>query len=236
MPGSSSIILNLREYIFLSLKELPLIAGVAPLFLGITQGNMNLLMLAFGCIIIAPTGAGLSGWLLKLLLGFIDSKVGWEGGYWKLAASDVSPLLPESPQGVRPGNNFISVTPTYWLTIVMFFFSYLLINAVSLYTQEARPNADPEKVNNRKSQSVIAMIMILVLGIFIIAAKVILQGGETVLGVIVAGLVGGPLAYGWFNLLKRCGTGRLEDVFGIQARILPEASTADRPIVCLSGN
>ena len=76
--------------------------------------------------------------------------------------------------------------------------------------------------------------MIAILGIFTVMAKIILQGGETLLGIIMASLIGTILAYFWFHFLKRCGAGRLEDVFGIQARILPESSTANKPIVCLS--
>ena len=62
MPG---VFLGLREYIFLSLKELPLITSVGPLFLGLTQGNVNLIMLAIGVIFIATTAAGLTGAILK---------------------------------------------------------------------------------------------------------------------------------------------------------------------------
>jgi len=234
MPNPQSIILNLREYIFLSLKELPIITSVGPLFLGITQGNMNLLMLAFGCAIIAPAGAGIVGGLLGYLLSFIDSKIKSDGSYWKLPLSDVTPLLPQVAEGARNSNMLVSVTPTYWFTIMFFFFGYLVQNAISLYIEEPRANADPEKVNNRKSQSIISLIMITILGIFTAAAKTALQGGETLLGIIMASLTGTILAYFWFHFLKRCGAGRLEDVFGIQARILPESSTANKPIVCLS--
>ena len=78
-----------------------------------------------------------------------------------------------------------------------------------------------------------AMILISVIGLVIIGAKISLQDGENILGVLVAVLIGTLTSYGWFSFLKRCDIGRLEDVFGIQARILPESALSDAPVVCV---
>jgi len=225
----SGIILSLREYIFLSLKELPLIATIGPFFLGIAQGNINLLMLSLGIGIIAPLGAGITGWVLKWLLGIINPS----GSLWKVPASDVSPLLPDIPMAATGTRGLINVVPTYWMTMTGFFFSYLAYNAIMLYTQPAAKGSDSEKVENRRAQAIMSLVLIVVLWITIIGAKVSLSDGETVLGVIVAILVAFGTARGWFALLQRCGMGRLEDVFGIQARILPESSTGETPVVCV---
>jgi hypothetical protein len=225
----SGIILGLREYIFLSLKELPLIAMVAPIFLGISEGNINLLMFGLGNAILAPTAAGLTGWLLRWPLNWLNPS----GSVWKMPASDVSPLLSETPMPSRP-LELVPVVPTYWMTITVFFFTYLLFNGASLYNEEPVEGADAERVNNRKSQALMAMILISVLGLVIIGAKISLQdGGENVLGILIAVLIGTLTSYGWFSFLKRCDIGRLEDVFGIQARILPESALSDAPVVCV---
>ena len=224
----SGIILGLREYIFLSLKELPLIAMVAPIFLGISEGNINLLMFGLGNAILAPTAAGLTGWLLRWPLNWLNPS----GSVWKMPASDVSPLLSETPMPSRP-LELVPVVPTYWMTITVFFFTYLLFNGASLYNEEPVEGADAERVNNRKSQALMAMILISVLGLVIIGAKISLQDGENVLGILIAVLIGTLTSYGWFSFLKRCDIGRLEDVFGIQARILPESALSDAPVVCV---
>ena len=225
----SGIILGLREYIFLSLKELPLIAMVAPIFLGISEGNINLLMFGLGNAILAPTAAGLTGWLLRWPLNWLNPS----GSVWKMPASDVSPLLSETPIPSRP-LELVPVVPTYWMTITVFFFTYLLFNGASLYNEEPVEGADAERVNNRKSQALMAMILISVLGLVIIGAKISLQdGGQNVLGNLIAVLIGTLTSYGWFSFLKRCDIGRLEDVFGIQARILPESALSDAPVVCV---
>jgi hypothetical protein len=225
----SGIILGLREYIFLSLKELPLIAMVAPIFLGISEGNINLLMFGLGNAILAPTAAGLTGWLLRWPLNWLNPT----GSAWKMPASDVSPLLSETPMPSRP-LELVQVVPTYWMTITVFFFTYLLFNGASLYNEEPVEGADAERVNNRKSQALMAMILISVLGLVIIGAKISLQdGGQNVLGNLIAVLIGTLTSYGWFSFLKRCDIGRLEDVFGIQARILPESALSDAPVVCV---
>jgi hypothetical protein len=227
--SSAGILLGLREYILLSLKELPLIASAGPLFVGLVQGNVNLILFALGTAIIAPSAAGLSGWLLKYPLEWLKVPPNW----WKVASSDVSPLLPEAPSigiGLR---NAINVVPTYWFTMSVFFFAYLALNAAALYNEPSRSGADKDKVDNRKNQAIMSLILISTLGLAILAAKVWLSGGETALGAIVGLLVGVGTASAWFKFLRQCGMGRLEDVFGIQARILPEAAVGEAPVVCV---
>ena len=224
-----SALLGLREYVLLSLKELPLIASAGPLFLGLVQGNVNLLLFALGTVIIAPSAAGLTGALLKYPLEWFSVPT----NLWKVPASDVSPLLPSAPVitgGIRPG---VNVVPTYWFTMSVFFFSYLALNAFALYMEPSQKGADADKVENRKDQAIMSLVLIITLGLAILGAKVWLSGGETVLGVLVGLLVGVGAASAWFKFLRQCGMGRLEDVFGIQARILPEAAVGEAPVVCV---
>lgn len=224
-------ILGLREYVLLSLKELPLIASAGPLFVGIVQGNINLILFALGTAILAPTAAALIGGVLRWPLTWFNVPV----NIWKVAASDVSHLLPEAPlvDSTRM-RAAVNVVPTYWFTMSVFFFSYLALNAIALYKEPSQKGADTEKVENRKNQAVMSLILIITLGIAILGAKVWLSSGsETLLGISVGTLTGGVAAYGWFSFLRQCGMGRLEDVFGIQARILPEAAFGDTPVVCV---
>jgi len=227
MPG---VFLGLREYIFLSLKELPLITSVGPLFLGLTQGNVNLIMLAIGVIFIATTAAGLTGAILKGPLEWLNPT----GSFWKVAASDISPLLPDAPvAGIVKRSAQVSVVPTYWMTMTIFFFSYLALNAFTLLTVPETKGSDKEKVENRKSQATVCLILIGVIGLTICGGKIYLSGGETVLGVVIAALIGVLTSWGWFTFLRQCGMGRLEDVFGIQARIISEEAVSDTPVVCV---
>jgi hypothetical protein len=39
--------------------------------------------------------------------------------------------------------------------------------------------------------------------------------------VLLSTATGISLAYGWYSFMKRCGLGRLEDVFGVMNRIVP---------------
>ena len=228
----SGVFLGLREYIFLSLKELPLITSVGPLFLGLTQGNVNLIMLAIGVIFISTTVAGLTGALLNAPLEWLNPS----GSFWRVAASDVSPLLPDAPvAGIVKRSAQTSVVPTYWMTMTVFFFSYLALNAFMLLTvpETKGMRSDPDNVENRKAQAIICLVLIGVIGLTVCGGKIYLSGGETVLGVIIAALAGGFSAWGWFTFLRQCGMGRLEDVFGIQARILSEGAVSDTPVVCI---
>ena len=226
-----SMFLGLREYILLSLKEFPLIVSVGSLFLGLVEGNINLIMLSIGVLFVATFWAAIIGKILSFPLGWFDPN-GWS---WKIIASDVSPLLPETPTNGARG--LVNVTPTYWLTMTLFFFTYLILNAVTLLTTptaSSKPSReDLEKEENRKSQAIMCLVLICAIGLTTVIGKIFLSGGETVLGGIVAAIVAGGSAYGWFMFLRQCGLGRLEDVFGIQSRILPGSATKDQPVVCV---
>lgn len=227
MPPNPGIFAGIREYILLSLKELPLIASVAPLFLGVAEGNINLLVFGLGILFVAPIAAGIVGLILSFLLRWLDPT----GTYWKATDSDILSLVPGIPG--MGGRDKVAVVPTYWMTMTVFFFSYLAMNAYSLYVQEPEKNADPEKVDNRKYQAIMSLILIGIIGLLVMGLRVTQSGGETVLGVIVALGTGITTSYFWFKYLSFCGLGRLEDVFGIRARILPESATADTPVVCV---
>ena len=133
-------------------------------------------------------------------------------------------------QGVPSAMN---VVPTYWVTIMGFFFTYLFINALRLYKKQETSKAPASSVAARKSQSMTSMIIIIAVGI-IFAIMRYATSCETMLGMILGSLLGGSIAYGWNKFMKRCGLGRLDDLFGISNRILPLQSYEEtEPTVCV---
>jgi hypothetical protein len=117
--------------------------------------------------------------------------------------------------------------------MIAFFFSYLFFNAYRLYTKQGESKAPQEAVTARKSQAVMSMILLSAIGILF----TIMRYGtscETALGILVSWLLGSGLAYGWYEFMRRCGMGRLDDLFGISNRILPMQSYEDKsPSICV---
>ena len=57
---------------------------------------------------------------------------------------------------------------------------------------------------------------------------------ESMLGILVSWIVGGGLGYMWYEFMRSCGLGRLDDLFGISNRILPLQSYEEAdPTVCV---
>jgi len=128
----------------------------------------------------------------------------------------------------------VNVAPTYWMTMMAFFFMYLMQNARMLYKKQEVSKAPNISVIARKSQALISMIVLVILAIIFVILRYTTSNCETILGIVIAWLLGGSLAYGWYEFMKSCGLGRLDDLYGISNRILPLQSYEDQdPTVCI---
>jgi len=128
----------------------------------------------------------------------------------------------------------INVAPTYWMTMIAFFFVYLMQNAMMLYKKQQISKAPNISVMARKSQALISMIVLVILAIIFVILRYVTSNCETMLGIFIAWMLGGSLAYAWYDFMKSCGLGRLDDLYGISNRILPLQSYEDQdPTVCV---
>ncbi len=143
---------------------------------------------------------------------------------------------PSSPEcglltSPTPGGPPIPSTMSFWTTSMAFFFTYFFLNAKTLFNRPVAANASYEKVQARKVQSVMAIIIagVLALGLIIYRMK---NGCESPIGLLL-GIGGGVgLGYGWFEALKACSGDRLVDLFGIANRIM-SADRLSAPQVCV---
>ena len=77
--------------------------------------------------------------------------------------------------------------------------------------------------------------------IFVVGAAIVITifryaktSCETGTGLFTSWLIGGLLAWGWYDFMRKCGLGRLDDIFGISNRILPMQSYEDNtPVTCV---
>jgi hypothetical protein len=222
-----------RNVIAQGFRALPVILGGAVLFLGLTQGNFNFLFFFAGLFILAPTSALILNAIVEFIFSIVPDWLKLPDPMWIVpnGTAEQCSLITVGPLEGVPGP--VVVVPTYWMTMMAFFYGYLLFNAIRLYTRQADSKASPHLVDARKNQALISIVLVSVLAILTTIFRYA-TGCETGLGVLVSVALGGSLAYGWYNFMRACGLGRLDDLFGISNRLLPYQSKEDlEPSVCM---
>lgn len=224
----ANTIIGIRTFIAEGFRSLPILLASSILLLGAAQGNVNYLLFFVGFAIITP--------LVSLCLSYISElgfmKFGLDPKYWSVPNGSMCTFSATSlPDKGSPA----SVVPTFWYPMVVFFFVYLFMNAYDLYNRPVQPKASSAAVDARKYQTVVAMIIICIMGLATTYVRYASgQGCETGIGMLVGLLTGGGLGYLWYKFIRACGLGRIDDLFGIGNRILPLQTLEEQdPKVCV---
>ena len=226
---------NIRNMTSQGFRSLPVLLAGSILVLGLAQGNFNLLFFFTGMFVLTPLATVLLNMIVEFIFGIWPftniSKVFWQNDR---ANAEQCTLFATPIQGKEFNTPTAgAVVPSYWTTIMAFFFTYLYYNAADLYGKPAEPNAPERYVMARQSQSLISMIVVIITGILFTFFRYT-TSCETGLGVLVSWVLGGYLAFGWYKFMKSCGLGRLDDIFGISNQLLPHQSYEDEePKVCV---
>ena len=225
---------NLRLLIQQSFLSLPLLLIGWSLLMGSLQGNIGLLVLFLGHLTVVPLTSLLSNTSLEFLLKKMES--GSSKSYLSFIQADNSDVCSLVPGRTDYGVPFIGVAPSLWMAHIVFFASFLLSNAVSLYTMKPAENADAEKVERRKTQALLSIILTSVFAVVLILMRKFLVGCETWVGMMIALVLMAPLGYGWYRLARECSA-RDSDIFGIIQKILPDEAQQPPPMTCVyTGN
>jgi hypothetical protein len=222
-------IVGIRELLTQGFRSLPVILGNAVLILGLAQGNFNLLFFFVGMFILTPVAVILANALFEFI--FANALPESLQSLW-LVANAGAPQCAIFTVGATE-DYALNGVPSLWMTMMTFFFSYLMVNAYDLYTRAATSKAPKAAIDARKSQAVTSMILV---GISALVFTILRYGTscETAIGILVSGLLGYGLAKGWFTFMRNCGMGRLDDIFGISNRILPLQSYESGPqVTCM---
>jgi len=217
----STFIQNFRGMLTRSFLAMPILLFGWALFIGATTGNIGLLVLAMGQATVVP----MATWILHTIGGMFGD---WGMTNFTVPASATCSMLPRG--FVDTGGRDFSI-PSYWLAQIFFFFGFLTTNAKSVLNLPEAPNAPPDKVERRKSQAQLVLILSWVFLALFLAARV-LMGCETVPGVIVGGLAFWWIGHGWYLLARECSA-RDSDIFGIVQGILPPAASDPPPMTCV---
>ncbi len=220
-----------RTVVSQGFRSLPVLTASAILILGLIQGNVNFILFGVGMFTLAPLGALLVNVFTEFVFGYIPDRY-FPSGIWQVKDADSATcsLFALMPSGDPAPFN---VVPTYWTVMTTFFFTYVFANGLKLYKWQAHSKAPKEAVAYRKNQVLVALIMIGLLAITSVYFR-FATSCETVLGLVVGVGLGGGLGYGWYEAMRSCGMGQLDDIFGIFNRILPMQSYEDHePAACI---
>jgi len=224
-----SIICTTRELLSQGFRSLPVLLGSTTLVLGLAQGNFNYLFFFVGMFLLVPIFVIILNGGLELAFIYLPDTF---QEFWsvKNAGSAQCSIFISGPNGLNEPMNSV---PSFWMTMMAFFILYLYANAQSLYDISESSKAPASAVTARKSQAVLSMLILVVLGILF----TILRYGtscETAIGVLVSWLLAWGLSTWWYKFMKGCGLGRLDDLYGIANRILPlQSYEQSDPTVCV---
>jgi hypothetical protein len=197
-----------------------------------TQGNINLLFFFVGLSMLTPVSCFLLNLIWELVFSNTPVWLTVPPSLWQIYAANVDACsLFTSMNKALPET--MNVVPSYWLSIMAFFFTYLFSNAQDLYNKQSSSKASKTAVDARKNQTMITMVILSISAILFTLVRYS-TSCETGLGVIISWLLGAGVAVGWYAFMKQCGLGRLDDIFGISNRLLPMQSYEEpNPSMCV---
>ena len=205
---------GLRSTIVAAFLSLPLLFISFTAFLAIALGAPGLIMLFAGQIVISGATFGIH------MIGDFFLKAKLQGDMYVQAENAM--LIPGTyTSGV------VNVTPSYWMVHVIFFLSYLLANAVQVFTATPTAGADWQ-VSNRRSKALALIIVIVLSMATLIMTRYVFTGAETPIGAFL-GIAIGFIGYGWYQAALKMGA-RESDIFGIIQQMTPNMGT---PTTCV---
>ena len=232
-PGYSlfTLVSDLKVFLLGGYQSFPITMAGTLIILGFMTANYAMLFFLVGLVIGVPIGT----WILNALCGFIP-----DNSWVFPRASSVCDIIGSAADASSTERGPFA---SYWITMTMFFFGYLIGNALTLYSlAPVYPSADPDvkakvdqQVMMRQSQTVIGLITIALFVIVFLAMR-IKSGCDAVVPAILA--TGGSIAFGyyWYQALAATGKNTLSDLFGIANRLMSPDSLQNEPIGCIPQN
>lgn len=220
-----AIIYLIKEFIITGIHNFPLIIGLTSLVLMCATSNMGYTILLLSITIVVPfitwvlnMAAPVAQLGLNLFAGLFNKHIDFTS-----SSSQVCSITREGP---------VSSFPSYWMSSVVFIFTFIAYNGVALYKYMGSSDAPKDKIATRQAHAVIGIVSSIILGLGFMIWR-IATGCENWFGILLS-LIFIGVAIGMFELFKVCGLLRLVDLYGIGARLLPMSATANPTQVCFA--
>lgn len=241
MDSLKNIMSDCRIFMYGGVRTLPLTIAGTMIVLGLMTANYAMLFFLLGFLIAVPAIVS----ALNIIAEFIVPSLGLTS-WFTISCEDVCTLVIPFVTSVRNSPTTIHEIgfSTHWMAMTIFFFSYLLTNAVELLTKPSAESVElevnttdapdiVEKAANRKTQAIISIASIAIIALVLILYRLFATRCESKLGFIITLSVFGTLGYYWYQLLSSTGRDCLSDLFGIANRLLPPNAITNAPIACV---
>lgn len=188
-------------------------------FLSIGLGNLSLFLLFIGHAVFVPLFTEISHGV------FATGKL--------VIPNDVSQLVPLSPTSGSSYTTSTNVVPSYWMAHISFFFGYLFMNAISIYTMTADKNAADWMIISRKTRAATLIATSLIFLFVFTLLRLYLTGTETPQGIAIA-LVGmGGLGILWSWMATSFFGVSASDIFGVAHQMVTQDTGNNKPVTCV---
>lgn len=187
---------TLKKSLTMFFLGFPLIIVTFVAFIGISMTNVGMLWLAAGHTFLVP--------IIVFIIHFITYAFGLEG-YASVPASDVGMIVPSIP----PEGATINVTPSWWISHVAFFFSYIIANAANVYKMDPVLSSTNYqfKVHHRQTRAMMIMIVSMLFFATFVFLRWFVTNAETIPGIALGVGLFGFIGYVWCNIAAN-GIGR----------------------------
>jgi hypothetical protein len=215
-PVEMAAYMKIIQSLYLFFAGLPLILTMFSGFMALSLLNVGFVTL-FACqIIIVP--------ICVMLLHVITDLI--------FPLQKNSDLLHLVPSEIHTKD--INITPSYWMSHVVFFFSYVFVNAYTIYNDTSSQVADNDaKKEHRKIRTFAIMIASALILFLFICIRYMFMGEkvETLIGIIVALAAFAPLAYYAHHVAMLLGA-QNGDMLGIMHQVMASIKTGN-PTLCM---
>lgn len=198
---------------------------IATLFVvGMMTGRIAWILVSIGGILIV-VGTLILQYLISKTVGS-SLPMGWAEIPGQHVISACS-LLP-----IAQGGTY-AAAPSLWVAISSFFATYIITNATNVYTQSpiSSKAAAAFSVQQRKGVGLISMLAVILLFLFLLAARCMSTDCESTLGVLLGLGIGIGGGYGWWSVLNACGADVYPDIHGVMIASSPSILRTG-PMVC----
>lgn len=197
------------------LRYFPNTMIITTLFGGLLLARLNWIMVGVGALVLS---------VLVLTVQYIFMRSLNLGAIPGAAVLEACSLLP-----VTAGVEFSSL-PSIWLALTTYFATYILTNAINIYTTPAKRAPASIPVQQRKGLGLISAMATALLFVLLVVPRAF-TGCETWIGGGLGIAVGAVAGWAWWNLLYLCFQPAWPDIHGVMLGTTP-GSLRVGPLAC----
>jgi len=222
-----NILKDIHLFIHHGFNTLPLCITSFTLLIGLFTCNYSMLFFLCGFLILTP--------LLSTGISYLFTFTGSDN--FKATISDVCGMYVDLQRASSSEYTFVS----NWLAMMLFFFGYMITNAISLIMKTPSDDTNSEGIINRQTHTYTAVILCFI-GLCLVlryrytsSCEIFskIGGWGTFFTMLFAVIIYGGFGVGWYYLLSMTGEQRLSDLFGIANRLLLPSAYKNSPIACV---